>query len=1004
MKAQHHIALVVVSILAGLTAIAAEYHVAVSGDDANPGTADKPLRTIQAAAQKALPGDTVTVHAGTYRETVAPARSGEADKPIIFQAAKGEAVLIDGSDPVTGWKPWKDGIEQATMAGDWFSRATPGDGTNLYDAKVRNQADQLFVDGQMMLDARWPNAKTLDPSFPTKAVTEKFISKNRDQSSNWTTGTLEDAEFNLPASAAVGAEVMLQPNWDAWSWLLTGRIIAVNSNQWTYQSRSDSGKDFKQNTLADKSRYFLFNKLELLDAPGEWFHDKAAGVLYLKSPDGQPLEGRVSAKKREYAFDLTGKSYITLRGFKIHACTITTDRDSGGDNIGYDATGKARYPWRNAARGLANEPFHQINAYQDAPSTGVVLENLDARYLSHFTDVSGHFFGQWGQSSGIVLSGRNHRINGCRIRYSAGNGITAIGREHRILGNLIEDTGYAANDCCAIHTGVTGRGSSDHEIAWNTIRRTGRSALLPRTLYRSDPSDGSDWKARIHHNDISGFGIQDWDQGGIYNAAGDARYLRVDHNWIHDTHENVDDLPGARAFTASGIYPDYCARWLIDHNVIWNVEWGIHLQNELEKGKLGPAGYVVLNNTIAVRTIGGGPSRHGPYGVVKNSAADLKDTLIADNVILLTDQSASFKPIDFEGDAKFNRVVDNNVSGRSAPELGLTGGSEFPAALVPTKDAGKITGKAQARALTPVNGLAVPAISASRDVGALPAGLPAWRAGHEAWKGNHSSPSSATNAALSNPGEPTRVVFVRHVQTLANATGDYSANRQSLLTDLGKQQAQELVQKLEPFEFDRIAVSPAERALRTILPYLEATHQKAEIWPTLHECCNQKGEARQLAATGQLLPAGEIQLPQDCAAQFVFPTDSSRYWLKVDTYQDGLEQIRLAKAQIDDYATTAGRTLLVVGHSLMGGRLVELMTKGEIEEKIYLENAKVTILRRNADGTYTLERLNDKPCSNATKASRQNSPRWIFTPIHRKTKNTIAPKPNLMPECISGFC
>lgn len=712
---------------------AAEYHVAVAGDDAGPGSAATPLRTIQAAAARAKAGDTVTVHAGTWRETVVPANDGTAAAAIVFQAAAGEEVVIDGTDPVAGWKPWKDGIEQAPMAGDWFSRATPGDGTNLNDPQVRNQADQIFVDGAMMPVARWPNATTLDPSFPSKAVCDRFISKNIDQEGRWTTAVMEDADFDLPAGVAVGAEVMLQPNWEAWSWILTGRITAVDGHRWTYQSRSDAGKDFsKEKKNDDRSRYVLFNKLELLDAPGEWYHDKAAGVLYLRSPDSRPLAGRVGAKRRAYAFDLSGRSFVTVRGFRIVACTITTDRDSGGDNIGYDAAGKVRYPWRNAAGRLPKEPWHQPEAFADAPARGVVLEDLDLRYLSHFTDVSGHFFGQWGQSSGVVLSGRGHRIANCRIRYSAGNGISAIGREHRILGNLIEDTGYAANDCAAIHTGVTERCSSDHEIAWNTIRRTGRSAVLPRYLYRSDSADGSAWKARLHRNDISGFGIQDWDQGGIY-SVGSGRYLRVDHNRIHDTHEHVDGIAGARAFTASGIYPDYGARWLIDHNVMWNVEWGIHLQNEADGGKT-PAGYVVLNNTIAVRTIGGGKSRHGPYGVVRNSSARFQDTLVADNLIVLMDGSTSFKPIDFAGDAALNRVVDNNLSGTDLGAMGLAGGERFPQALVPRAGASGIAGAAKERTLAPVDGQAVPLTGErNRDLGALAAGAEPFAAGHEAW-------------------------------------------------------------------------------------------------------------------------------------------------------------------------------------------------------------------------------------------------------------------------------
>jgi hypothetical protein len=731
-----------VLLIALLPLPAAEYVVAPQGDDAAAGTSAAPLRTIGAAAKRAGPGDTVTIRAGTYRETVVPARSGEPGRPITFRGAAGEKVVIDGTDPITGWKPWKDGIEQAPMPGDWFSRATPGDGVNLYDPAVLNNADQVFVDGVMAVQARWPNSPTLDPSFPAKAVTEKFIAKSRDKQ-NWTTGILEDAQFDLTPAQAVGAQIMLQPNHGAWAWLLTGRIAAVEGKRFTYISRSDSGKDFSQDKLDDKSRYYLFDKLELLDAPGEWHHDKQAGVLYLKSPDGKPLGTRIGAKKRLFAFDLSERSHIVIRDLAIHACTITTDRDGGGDNIPTNPDGSTRYPWRNAAHGLPAEPYHQPDKFRDAPSSEVVIENIDATYISHFTDVSGHFFCQWGQSSGIVLSGRSHRIAGSRIRWSSGNGITLLGREHRAVGNLIEDTGYAANDCTAVHTGGTERISSDHEIAWNTIRRTGRSGLLPRCFYRSEAAGDSDWKGRIHHNDISQFGIQDWDVGGVY-GAGAGRYLRFDHNWIHDAYEHVDDL-GQGAFTASGIYPDYGATWVIDHNVIWNVEWGIHLQNQDKKDR--PAGYLVFNNTVAVRMMGGQKSMHGPYGVVRNSDAPNQETRIEDNVVVLLDQSARYKPVDFASDAAVQRVVEGNISVKGLASGELAGGTDFPACLVPVASASEIVGRAGKRDLRTVAGLPLPPIDSSPDRGAFAAGAEAWRPGHEAWPGRQAPPAQVVAQA-----------------------------------------------------------------------------------------------------------------------------------------------------------------------------------------------------------------------------------------------------------------
>src|SRR5690606_28733359 len=45
---------------------AATYHVATTGNDANPGSAAQPWATLQHAADSIAAGDTVYVHAGNY--------------------------------------------------------------------------------------------------------------------------------------------------------------------------------------------------------------------------------------------------------------------------------------------------------------------------------------------------------------------------------------------------------------------------------------------------------------------------------------------------------------------------------------------------------------------------------------------------------------------------------------------------------------------------------------------------------------------------------------------------------------------------------------------------------------------------------------------------------------------------------------------------------------------------------------------------------------------------
>jgi len=110
--------------LAGLQA--AEFHVAVTGDDAHRGTHRSPLRTIQRAADLAQPGDTITVHAGTCRERINPPRGGTSDRRrITDQAARGATVEIKGSAVVTGWERAGHDTWKVTLPNTFFGHSNP---------------------------------------------------------------------------------------------------------------------------------------------------------------------------------------------------------------------------------------------------------------------------------------------------------------------------------------------------------------------------------------------------------------------------------------------------------------------------------------------------------------------------------------------------------------------------------------------------------------------------------------------------------------------------------------------------------------------------------------------------------------------------------------------------------------------------------------------------------------------------------------------------------------
>ncbi len=87
--------------LAGLTGqvVAATYVVdqaAPGAADTNPGTEEKPFKTVQQAADAAKPGDTVFVMAGNYDERVKVKTGGTEGKPVAFVAMPRRSATVGG--------------------------------------------------------------------------------------------------------------------------------------------------------------------------------------------------------------------------------------------------------------------------------------------------------------------------------------------------------------------------------------------------------------------------------------------------------------------------------------------------------------------------------------------------------------------------------------------------------------------------------------------------------------------------------------------------------------------------------------------------------------------------------------------------------------------------------------------------------------------------------------------------------------------------------------------
>lgn len=141
-----------------------------TASDTNPGTEARPWKTLAYAgsATKIVPGDTVLVKSGVYREHFAIKVSGEPGKPITFAAAPEARVVIKCSEIVRGpWKRVKDvpGMKEPfpnafvdvwrTPLGDKYF--TDPDFKGAYTDKSKRWISQVIVDDREPLQLIGPD-------------------------------------------------------------------------------------------------------------------------------------------------------------------------------------------------------------------------------------------------------------------------------------------------------------------------------------------------------------------------------------------------------------------------------------------------------------------------------------------------------------------------------------------------------------------------------------------------------------------------------------------------------------------------------------------------------------------------------------------------------------------------------------------------------------------------------------------------------------------------------
>ncbi len=170
-------------LLAGQTTI----YVSPSGNNANPGTMEKPIRTIQQACNWVNPGDTVVLRGGLYRnEQVTLTRSGTQNAWITFRAYPGEEPILQYARSLADTSLWTDQGDNL-----WYT----ANGT--FPWEVNHDVATIWHDGQ----SHWSYKKN----------SAGLQSKQWDFYHNLSAGRIEVYSTANPATLATEIEVPLDP-------------------------------------------------------------------------------------------------------------------------------------------------------------------------------------------------------------------------------------------------------------------------------------------------------------------------------------------------------------------------------------------------------------------------------------------------------------------------------------------------------------------------------------------------------------------------------------------------------------------------------------------------------------------------------------------------------------------------------------------------------------------------------------------------------------------------
>jgi hypothetical protein len=461
--------------------------VAPQGNDTSDGTEQAPLATLSAAQARvrawrqagATDDVHITIAAGDYflaepvKFTADDAAPGDA--MLLITAAPGARVRFFGGERVTDWQPLTDAKIRARLSPEaarhvrvaqLSERALAGCGEHCargHEHEWHPSPLEVFYKDEPATLARWPNQGW--------AHVGQVISQG--SASDGST-----SQFRMTACPArpwqatddLWAHGFWEADWsDAWQ-----PIAAVDTARGLLTLRNSD----EVTTIRPDARYCVYNVLEELNAPGEWYLDRAAGKLYLW-PAGDLTDHDVVVSALDHLISIYDCSHVTLQNLEFSAAKVCAVEIARGHHVRID-----HCDIRNAG----NLGVHIVAGHHHAVArceicqTGegaIRVSGGDRQTLtpSHHA-IEGNHLHHFARSCfaarpAVLVDGVGIRVANNHIHHGPDSAVTLQGNEHVVEHNDIHAVCLETADTGAIYLGHdwTERGNA---IRHNFIHHIGQ--------------------------------------------------------------------------------------------------------------------------------------------------------------------------------------------------------------------------------------------------------------------------------------------------------------------------------------------------------------------------------------------------------------------------------------------------------------------------------------------------------------------------------------------------